>query len=197
MEYFPAFLNRHARACLLVGAGEVASRKARLSLSAGARLTVVAPQCDASLLDKAANGELRLVQREFRPSDVRGQWLVVGATNDREVQALVKDAADAEGIFCNCVDDAAGSSYINPAVVHRSPIVVAISSGGAAPVLARKIRAELEVMLPASLGKLAKIARHLRALVSESIGNTFARRRFWERVFDGGIARAIHFRSWR
>lgn len=184
MDYFPAFLDLDARNCLLVGAGDVAARKARLLLAAGARLTVVAPETCSAIGDLIDNGMVRWLQREFEPDDVKGNWLVVAATGCVDVQANVKQAADRESIFCNSVDDTANSSYITPAIVDRSPVVVAISSGGAAPVLARKIRARLEALIPASVGKLAAIAREWRGAVSRRITDSFGRRRFWERVFD-------------
>ena len=192
MDYFPAFLNLDGKSCLLVGAGEVAARKARLLLSAGAKLTVVAPQISADLGRLAAQDPVTIIRRRFRPQDIDGHWLAICATNDASVQRAVKRAADRATVFCNGVDDLENSSYITPAIVDRSPVVVAISSGGAAPVLARRIRAQLETLLPASIGTLATIARTWRKKVSASIGDAFSRRRFWERVFDGRIAAIVH-----
>ena len=191
LDYFPAFLQLDDRRCLLVGAGEIAARKARLLLAAGAKVTVVAPDSGAVIADMVATDRLRVLKRKFRAADVDGQWLVVSATGDPAVQQAVKRAADNARIFCNCVDDADNSSYITPAIVDRSPVVVAISSGGAAPVLARKIRAQLESLLPASIGFLAAVARDWRDKVSGRITDSFGRRRFWERVFDGRIASAL------
>lgn len=191
MDYFPAFLKLEARDCLIVGAGEVAARKARLLLDAGAKLTVVAPEHGAAISQMVAQGTVKLIAREFRPTDVEGHWLVICATGDAKVQRAVKQAADDAKIFCNGVDDIENSSYITPAIVDRSPVVVAISSGGAAPVLARRIRAQLETLLPASIGSLATIARAWRGTVSEKIADAFGRRRFWERVFDGRVASAV------
>lgn len=191
MDYFPAFLRLDGRNCLLVGAGEVAGRKARLLLDAGAKLTVVAPHCGAFVTELAQTNQLRLVTRNFCASDVSGHRLVIAATNDPAVQHAVSMAAEESGIFCNCVDDPDNSSYITPAIVDRGPIVVAISSGGAAPVLARKIRAQLESLLPASIGRLATVARGWRSKVNERLADAFGRRRFWERVFDGRIAKTL------
>lgn len=191
MDYFPAFLQLKARNCLLVGAGEVAARKARLLLSAGADLTVVAPQYCVSIGELASDGKVHLIEREFRTSDLAGQWLVIAATDDPGVQRAVRAAADELGIFCNCVDDPDASSYITPAIVDRSPVVVAISSGGAAPVFARNIRIQLEILLPASVGRLAAIARSWRDKVRQRIASPFGRRRFWERVFDGSVASTL------
>ena len=192
MDYFPAFLNLKHKPCLLVGAGTVAARKATLLLAAGADLTVVAPRIGASLADLSARGRVRTVLREFRTSDLEQQWLVVAATSDADVQHAVFSAADAAGIFCNSVDDIDNCSYITPAIVDRSPLIVAISTAGAAPVLARKIRTRIETMLPARTGELAKLAHSWRDRVREGITSLLGRRRFWEQVFEGPISSAVY-----
>jgi len=191
LDYFPAFLDLDARNCLLVGAGGVAARKARLLLAAGAALTVVAPRAGEAIESMAREGRLRLRRREFRDSDLEGQWLVIAATGDEVLQRKLRRAADSARVFCNCVDDIDNSSYITPAIVDRSPVVVAISSAGTAPVLARRIRAQIESLLPAGTGGLATLAGQWRARVRQRIGDAFGRRRFWERVFSGGVAAAL------
>lgn len=187
MDYFPAFLDLSDRPCLVVGGGEIALRKTRLLTSAGARITIVAPQMSDELMQHAAESGHRLLAREFRPSDVRNNWLVVSATGRPEIeQSVYRHASDA-GIFCNGVDNIANCSYITPAIVDRGPIVVAISSGGSAPVLARKLRAQIEMLLPAGLSRLAALASHWRSRVAARLSNLLSRRRFWETVFDGPI----------
>ena len=177
MDYFPAFLDLKDRACLIVGGGPVALRKARLLNSAGARLTIVAPETCTDLRDFALQNGHTIVQRRYRPSDTKGRWLVISATGDADVeQAVFRDASDA-GVFCNSVDDIENCSYITPAIVDRSPVVVAISSGGAAPVLARKLRAEIETLLPAGISALASLARDWRDRVGMRIGDLLGRRR--------------------
>ncbi len=192
LEYFPAFLKVSGKPCLLVGAGEVAARKARLLLAAGADLVVVAPEAGPAIAELAAARRLRYIARKFSPADVAGKWLVIAASHDAAVQDSVFAAADAAGVFCNSVDDIANSSYITPAIVDRSPVIVAISSAGAAPVLARKIRAQIEALLPSGLGQLADLARRFRSRIKAHIVGVSARRRFWERVFDGPIASAVY-----
>jgi uroporphyrin-III C-methyltransferase/precorrin-2 dehydrogenase/sirohydrochlorin ferrochelatase len=184
LDYFPAFLNLDARNCLLVGAGSVASRKARLLLDAGARLTIVAPKVGKAMSKLIQGHDVSLLQREFRADDIAGHWLVVAATSDASVQRSVKVAADEAHVFCNSVDNVGHSSYITPAIVDRGAVVVAISSGGAAPVLARKIRAQIETLIPAATARVAEVAREWRDEVGRRITDTFSRRRFWERVFD-------------
>ncbi len=188
MDYFPAFLDLRDRACLVVGGGAVAERKLRLLASAGASVTIVAAEISEAIIIFAKEGGHRLVSREFRPADVLGHWLVVSATGDPAVeQAVYRFATDA-GIFCNGVDDIENCSYITPAIVDRSPVVVAISSGGAAPVLARKVRTQIELLLPTGLSRLAALAGDWRERVSDKLGDLLSRRRFWESVFDGPAA---------
>jgi uroporphyrin-III C-methyltransferase/precorrin-2 dehydrogenase/sirohydrochlorin ferrochelatase len=188
VNYFPAFLNIKNRPVLLVGGGTVATRKARALLAAGARLTVVAPDLDEALAARAAAGEIRYLARRFSAGDVEGHWLVVSAANSAEVNRDVASAAEAARVFCNAVDDLEHCSYIVPAVVDRSPLLVAISSAGNAPVLARQIRARLEALLPTRLGLLAEVAGRWRSRVTSTLEDFASRRRFWEGIFDGRLA---------
>jgi uroporphyrin-III C-methyltransferase/precorrin-2 dehydrogenase/sirohydrochlorin ferrochelatase len=185
VDYFPAFLDLRGRSCLVVGGGDIAFRKVRLLTAAGAVITIVAPHISEILIEFAGQNGHRLAVREFQPADVLKQWLVVSATGDPLVERSVYETASEAGIFCNGVDDIANCSYITPAIVDRSPIVVAISSGGAAPVLARKLREKIEVLLPNGLSTLAALAREWRSRVGETLGDLLSRRRFWESVFDG------------
>jgi len=188
VDYFPAFLDLNGRSCLVVGGGDVAFRKVRLLTAAGAVITIVAPDISQDLIDFSGNKRLEFVLREFRSSDVSSHWLVVSATGNPAVERSVFKAATDAGIFCNGVDDITNCSYITPAIVDRSPIVVAISSGGAAPVLARKLREQIELSLPSGLSGLANLARQWRSRVGKRLGDLLSRRRFWESVFDGPAA---------
>jgi uroporphyrin-III C-methyltransferase/precorrin-2 dehydrogenase/sirohydrochlorin ferrochelatase len=188
VDYFPAFLNLEGRPCLLVGGGTVATRKAELLLAAGAKLTVVAPDLSPELARHLAAGRITHRGGRFRREYLDGQWLVVNATDDPDVAGEVFDAANDAGIFCNSVDDKARCTYITPAIIDRNPVVVAVSTGGAAPLLARKIRAQIEAVLPARLGRLAALAAEWRDRVRHRISDFLGRRRFWEEVFDGAVS---------
>ena len=188
VDYFPAFLNLRDRACLVVGGGNVALRKVRLLNDAGAVITIVAPTVTTALRDFATANGHQIISRVFQPSDVSGRWLVVSATGVAKVERSVYRHATDAGIFCNGVDDISNCSYITPAIVDRGAVVVAISSGGAAPVLARKLRQKIELMLPAGISTLANLARDWRDRVGARLGDILSRRRFWESVFDGPIA---------
>jgi uroporphyrin-III C-methyltransferase/precorrin-2 dehydrogenase/sirohydrochlorin ferrochelatase len=188
VDYFPAFLKLRDRPVLLVGGGAIALRKARLLVSAGARLSIVAPDVRSELLTMAARGGHRIIERKFRPSDVLGHWLVVSATGNSDVERAVFERATDAGVFCNGVDDIDNCSYITPAIVDRGSVVVAISTGGAAPVLARKLREQIESLLPAGLSNLAELAKSWRDRVRLHLEDLLSRRRFWEAVFDGSVA---------
>ena len=150
---------------------------------------MVAPETNAAFDEFISANALQLIRRRFRHTDVDGNWLVVSATGDAGVENAVYSAASDASVFCNGVDDKSNCSFITPAIVDRSPLVVAISSGGAAPVLARKLRTRIEMMLPKDYGRLAALASGWRERVAAGIGNLRGRRRFWEAVFDSPITK--------
>ncbi len=190
MNYLPLFHNLHGRMAVLIGGGDVALRKARLLADAGAVLRVVAPDITGELaVLAAAAGECR--QRSYQAGDLAGAALVVAATNQPELNRLVYAEATARGLPVNVVDTPALCSVIFPAIVDRSPLLIAVSSGGDAPVLARLVRARLEAWIPAAYGQLAGLARHFRARVKAALPDFRQRRIFWEEVFQGEIAERV------
>ncbi len=188
MDYLPICMRLAGQPVLVVGGGAVAARKVDLLLRAGARVTVVAPRLERELAERHERGALRHHARPFQAPDVAGMALVVAATDEAAVNAAVSRAARARGIPVNVVDDPEASSFVMPAIVDRSPILVAVTSGGRAPVLARLLRARLEAWIPAGYGRLARLAGRFRALVQQRLPSLAARRRFWEDVFEGPIA---------
>ncbi len=191
MRYFPTFFDITEKSCLVVGGGKVAARKIRLLRRAGARVTVVARDPVQEIEELAATGELELVQRGFVEGDLRGRALAIGAAEHDELDRRLSEAAQERGVPVNIVDRPALSSFTVPAIVDRDPVVVTISSGGAAPVLARKLRARIEALLPARLGPLARLAESFRETVKAIHTRDAARRRFWEEFFDGPIAEDV------
>ncbi|MGB5588604.1 MAG: siroheme synthase CysG [Gammaproteobacteria bacterium] len=191
MRYFPIFVDLRERPCLLVGGGEVALRKARLLLGAGARLSVCAPWLHREFADLDYPGQITHLRTEFEPGMLTGHSLVVAATDDPAINACVSKSAQTAGILVNVVDDPVQCSFITPAIVDRSPVIVAISSGGTAPVLARRIRGWLESRLPRRLGELARLAGELRTQAKFRLGSLRARRRLWEHLLEGEFARLV------
>ena len=183
MQYFPLFADLKGRAVLLVGAGEVATRKAESLLQAGADIRVVACELAPAFLDWQNEGRIQWLAREFHPTHLQDVFLVVSATGDAEVDSQVFKAAQARHLLCNTVDDPQRCSFITPAVIDRSPIQVAISSSGTSPVLIRHWRQRIEALLPQHTGTLADIAGRWRTRVQERLGTVRDRRHFWETLF--------------
>jgi len=188
MDYFPIFLRLSHQPVVVIGGGEVAARKASLLKRAGADITLVAPHLCGSLQESVARQEMWHIAEEFRPDHLNDARLVIAATNSREVNAWVSRQAEARKIPVNVVDDRELSRFVMPAIVDRSPVIVAIGSSGDAPVLTRRLREKIEALLPSGLSKLAKLSGELRSKVKQQVSNADARRRFWERFFDGDIA---------
>ncbi|MDA0230640.1 MAG: hypothetical protein O3B21_10700 [Proteobacteria bacterium] len=191
MRYYPAFFDIQGKPCLVVGGGATALAKVNLLCRAGAAVTVIAPRFDADLKALGESGDVTLLLREFRAEDVTGCALVHAASGVAEPDQAVACAAKARNIPVNVVDRAALSSFVMPAIVDRGPLVVAISSGGASPVLARRIRAEIETLLPHGLGRLAHFAHSFRSAVRATFKDFDTRLRFWENFFDGPLAESV------
>ena len=151
MDYLPVFLRLQRRPVLVVGGGTVASRKVSALLKAGAQVTVIAPAVHPLLAAQATRRELRHVAAPFSPEHLDDAVAVIAATDDAVVNGAVSRAAQERRIPVNVVDDASLSTFIFPAIIDRSPILVAVSSAGQAPVLARRVRAQIEALLPSRL----------------------------------------------
>lgn len=185
MRYLPIFKNVRGQPCLVVGGGPVAQRKVHMLLRAKAAVTVVAPQATDDLRQWHRDGNIAFQTRIFREQDVGGHALVFSATGNETVDLAVSIVAKKAGIPINVVDAPALSDFIMPAIVDRDPVVVAVSTAGAAPVLARQIRAAIEAMLPANLGQLARTAEALRNTIRDRLLSPMAKRHFWDDFFRG------------
>tara|TARA_R110002110_G_scaffold415612_7_gene652345 strand:+ start:151332 stop:152750 length:1419 start_codon:yes stop_codon:yes gene_type:complete len=191
MDNLPLFFRLHARPVLLVGGGDAAVAKARLLLAAGGDIRVVAPHGLPSLEDWAAQDLVDWERRAFDPADVDGMTLVIGATGQPEIDAAVARAANAAAIPINIVDRPELSSFIVPSIVDRSPVTIGISTNGTSPVLARRLREQIETLLPANLGRLARFLNSFRSAVKAKFDSFDSRRRLWEEIVDGPIARDV------
>ncbi|HTY93863.1 MAG TPA: siroheme synthase CysG [Steroidobacteraceae bacterium] len=186
MDYLPIFLRVQDRLAVVIGGGAVAARKAELLLKCGARVRLVAPELAEGtrelLREPAAAQRLSHVCEPFANRHLDGAALVMAATNSAALNALVAQSARARSIPVNVADDPEHCDFILPAVVDRSPVIVAVSSAGTAPVLARRVREQVESLLPAGLGALARFAGAQRAQVNRLL-QPARRRAFWERFF--------------
>ncbi|MCF5919706.1 precorrin-2 dehydrogenase/sirohydrochlorin ferrochelatase family protein, partial [Xanthomonas perforans] len=161
MPLFPLFANLQGRAVLVIGGGEVATRKVLALLKAQAHIRLYAHALSPELAQLLQAGRFEQMTGEFDPAWIDTVWLVVAATDDVDLNQRVAAAAGARQRLVNVVDDAELSTYQVPAIVDRDPLVIAISSAGAAPMLARRLRERLERELHASVGTLAALfARH-------------------------------------
>jgi len=188
MDFLPIFLNVKGKLCLVVGGGEVAARKAGVLLDAGARVRVVAPQIKNALSEQ--QGVESIVAR-FDALHLDGIALVIAATDDRSVNQQVSEQAHARNIPVNVVDDPELCSFIMPAILDRSPLMVAFSSGGASPVLTRMMRGMLESMIPQNYSRLAAFAERFRQQVKQRVTNPAKRRIFWENALEGVVAEKV------
>lgn len=195
MNLFPLFAQLRGRRVLVVGGGIVAQRKAQALLAAGADVVVGAPAFTDALRQMADSGDIRLIEGGFDPAWLEHAWLAIAATQDAAVNRQVAAAAERLRIFANVVDDAELSSFQVPSVVDRSPLVIAISSGGAAPVLARRVRERLETLLDHSLGTLAALAGRYRNSIRRQRPSLRSRREFYDWLLDGPVAGALRSRQ--
>lgn len=191
MDFFPIYLNVRGQPCLVVGGGEVAARKAALLLRAGAQVAVVAPELAHNLRLLAEQGQVEHIARVFELRDLDGRAVVIAGTDDEAVNRQVADEAKARRIPVNVVDRPDLCSFIMPSIIDRSPILVAVSSGGASPVLARLLRAKLETAIPATYGRLAALVAGFRTQVKQRFKRAADRRVFWERILQGPVAEMI------
>ncbi len=188
MDYLPLFADLKGRPVLVVGGGDVAARKIELLRRASAQVRVVSRELGPELQALHQEQQIEWLATAFEPAQLDQVFLVIAATDDNLLNRQVYDEANARHRLVNVVDDQPKCSFIFPSIVDRSPLVVAISSSGTAPVLARVLREKLEALLPASLGQMADVAGAFRDSVKQRFSRMSDRRRFWERAFNGLFA---------
>lgn len=188
MDHLPIFLRLKGISCLVAGGGVIAERKVRLLLRAGAAVTVVAPTLSNALTGLRDDNGITHRAATFSDAALVGMRVVIAATSDNHVNKRIAAAAERASILCNVVDDCEASSFIVPAIVDRSPVMIAIGTGGTAPVLAQALKSRIEAWLPSRIGALADQAGQWRASVRKRFATPRERRRFWQRFFDGPIA---------
>jgi uroporphyrin-III C-methyltransferase/precorrin-2 dehydrogenase/sirohydrochlorin ferrochelatase len=190
MKFLPIFLNIRDQTGLVVGGGATATRKVELLLRANAKVTVVAPRLTEQLQNWVDEGRITYRADHFAPTDLQHCRLVIAATNDKAINEQVSMLAQAQGTPVNVVDQPQLCSFIMPSIIDRSPVQIAISTGGASPVLARLLRARLETLIPAAYGKLAEFVASFRLLVKQRLPFN-ERKSFWETVLQGPIAEML------
>lgn len=191
MEFLPLFFKLDGQPCLVVGGGAVAARRVALLRKAGAQVTVIAPEICSDLADLAASNGIVHYRRPFAAGDLEGIRVVIAATDDAAVNAEVSTQALSRSIPVNVVDNPDLCSFIVPSILDRSPVLVAVTTGGASPVLARQLRMRMETMIPSAYGRLAAMIETYREAAKLRIADPDQRRRFWEDVLEGAIVERV------
>jgi uroporphyrin-III C-methyltransferase/precorrin-2 dehydrogenase/sirohydrochlorin ferrochelatase len=191
MNYLPIFIDIKQQPCLVIGGGDIALRKINLLLKANAAITCVSKECCDGIEKLVKDNKITRIEKAFEATDINTQVLIVSATDDSNLNAQVSALAKTANILVNVVDSPDLCSFVMPSIVDRSPIVIAISSAGKAPVLARLIRAKLESTIPHAYGKLADLAGNFRDQVKAKFNNIEDRRYFWEKTFSGIVAEKV------
>lgn len=196
MDFFPIFMNINGRQCLVIGGGKVAARKISLLLKAGAQVQVVAPELCREVGEMAQKGEIKYIDRRFEELDICDSRacdsvLVIAATGDKQTNENISKLAHERSMPVNVVDQPHLCSFIMPSIVDRSPIQIAISTGGTSPVLARLLRTRLESYIPAAYGKLAQLVGGFRTQVIAKFPKAEQRRHFWEVVLEGRVTELL------
>jgi uroporphyrin-III C-methyltransferase/precorrin-2 dehydrogenase/sirohydrochlorin ferrochelatase len=191
MQALPIFFNIKNRPCVVIGGGDVATRKVTMLLKADAAITLYSPAICHELEEMENAGKIKYIKADFAENQLAGACMVIAATDDEAVNVAVSVAAMAQNIPVNVVDAPDLCTFTMGSIIDRSPVVIAVSSEGNAPVLARYIRTKIETMLPASYGRIAAIAGEFREQVKAKFSTTQARRRFWEGVLQGPMVERV------
>lgn len=191
MDYMPIFTRLVDKRCLIVGGGEIALRKVKLLLDAGANIRVVAITAIDELVRYANEGRIELELCAYETRHIEDVDLVIAATNIRDVNQAVTEDANAHRLFINVVDDGKRSTFIVPGIIDRGPLGIAVGTSGTAPVLARLLRGKLEAAIPSGYGDLTLLAKKFRQKVKDTIPTGTQRKAFWEDVFEGGVAEEV------
>jgi len=191
VDYLPIFMNLKQMSCLVVGGGGIAARKVSLLLKADAEVTVVSPELCDDLTRMLDSGKLIHEVREFEDNDVKNRKVIIAATNNSDVNVRISELAHELNVPVNVVDHPELCSFIMPSIIDRSPVQIAISTGGTSPVLARMIRTELEGRIPAEYGQLGSLVENYRSEVKKVFGDVEQRRDFWEHILNGPVAEHV------
>lgn len=191
MRLYPLFADLKDRRVLVVGGGHVAERKIRMLLDSAAAVEVVAERLSPWLREQARDGRVSHRALTFCPQQLEGAWLVIAATDDPALHRRIAEAAAQRQLWVNVVDDAALSSFQVPAVIDRAPLLVAISSAGSAPMLARSVRERIERMLAPTIGSLAGLLERWRERIRGRFPDLRQRREFYTDVLDGSVAQRV------
>ena len=185
--YYPLCADLQGRRCVVIGGGVVAQRKVTTLLRFGARITLISPAVTTRLAGYARQGRVRHVARRYRRGDLRGAWLVYAATDERRINERVFREAGAAQIFTNVVDQKPLCSFIAPAIVKRGDLVIAVSTGGSSPTVAKRLRQELARTVGADYGRLLRVLNGLRGIAKRTLPRYDDRKRYFDELVRGRV----------
>lgn len=187
MPYCPISIDLSNRRCVVIGGGQVAERKVEMLREFGARVTVVAPDITSRLAEMATDGSIEVVSGMYEPSVLNGALLAVAATNNREVNKAVFEEAQRQGILVNVVDDPDLCTFFVPAIIRRGDLVISVSTSGNSPLLARRLREQIESAFGPEYGQLVELMGMLRDEVKTLYNDPKQRNRAYERLIDSDV----------
>jgi siroheme synthase-like protein len=183
--FYVACLKLTGRRCLVVGAGDVGLEKIEGLLACDARVDVIAPEACTGVLDLVAAGDVQWTRREFEPGDLEGRFLAIAATSDTETNIAVFEEAERRSMLCNVVDVPPLCSFILPAIVRCGPIAIAISTAGASPALAKRMKREIAALYGSEHAELAVLLNDARGWAKDTLPTFAGRRDFFEAIVNG------------
>jgi len=195
MRYYPIFLDIKNRPCLVVGGGDVGRRKVMTLLKGGARVIVVSPKADGKLEELAAAGTIELRKRPYQSAELEGMFLVIGATDDAQLNLQIQADADRLEKLCNIVDSPEACNFILPAVVERGDLVIAISTSGKSPAFAKRIRKDLETTFGPEYADFLKLMGAVRRKLLGKKHEPEEHKRLFEQLIDKGLVHMIKDRN--
>jgi len=187
MRYYPVHLDINNRKVLVVGGGGVGTRKVRTLLACGARVTVVSLEASRQLNDLATSGEIKLEERSYQSNDLSGMFLVIGATNDEELNRQISSDADRLNTLCNIADRPEVCNFILPSIVHRDDLVITISTSGKSPALAKKLRKALENQFGEEYGQLLRLMGAIRKKLLRQAHEPEAHKPLFEQLLNSDL----------
>lgn len=191
MRYYPVNLDVRGRCCLVVGAGAVGTRKVGTLLECGAHVKVVSPEADERLVKLAAEGKIELVRKKYETGDLEGAFLVIGATDDRDLNRRIHQDAESIGCLCNIVDQPGLCSFILPSVVRRGDLVIAISTSGSSPAFARHLRLQLQNQFGEEYEKFLKLMGAIRKQLLGANDAPETHKQLFARLLEGNLLELI------
>ena len=192
MSYLPLFIETTGKKCLIVGGGKVASRKLIPILKAKMKVTLISPEIIEEIeLNFHKNNNLKIIKRKFEPEDIKDQFLIIAATNEKTINQKIAELSKDNNILVNMAEDSLSGNTLIPSVVDRDPIKIAVSSGAASPILTRLVKTKLETVIPYSFSKLADIMMEYRDVVKKNFLKISDRRKFWEVFLDGPVSEMV------